>query len=109
MTVASTTPVQHPSGIIARDIQHQLERAGYSAPAVANSAEDAIRQVQETRPDIVLMDIRLKGEKDGIAAADIVKTKFNVPVIFLTSFADAETLQRAKCANPFGYVLKPLT
>lgn len=93
--------------VVAMDLQNQLQRLGYAVPAIASSGEEAIRKVGEIRPDLVLMDIRLKGEMDGVEAAEQIKTRFKVPVIYLTAYADAATLQRAKATGPFGYILKP--
>jgi PAS domain S-box-containing protein len=93
--------------VVAMDLQNQLQRLGYAVPAIVSSGEEAIRKVEEIHPDLVLMDIRLKGEMDGIEAAEKIKARFKVPVIFLTAYADAATLQRAKATGPFGYILKP--
>ncbi len=94
-------------GLVAKDIQNQLEHLGYTVPAVASSGEEAIRKAAETLPDLVLMDIRLKGEMDGVEAAAQIRDRFNIAVIYVTAYADDETLQRAKITQPFGYILKP--
>ncbi|MCA9976930.1 MAG: PAS domain S-box protein [Chloroflexota bacterium] len=94
--------------IVALDIQQRLQRMGYEIVAVAARAETAIQRAQEVLPDLVLMDIQLRGELDGIDAADLIYGRFNIPVIFLTAFADEATLQRAKKVTPYGYLLKPL-
>ncbi len=75
--------------------------------AVAATGEDAIRLVAETSPDIVLMDIRLAGKMDGISAAAAIRAQFDIPVVFLTAHADTATLDRAKEAEPYGYLIKP--
>ncbi|MBI2919290.1 MAG: response regulator [Chloroflexi bacterium] len=93
--------------IVAMDIQTRLGRLGYSVVGVAASAEGAIAKAGETRPDLVLMDIRLEGEMDGIEAAGRIRSDFNIPVVYVTAYADEETLQRAKVTEPFGYILKP--
>jgi signal transduction histidine kinase len=68
---------------------------------------EAVQKAGQTRPDLVLMDIRLDGDMDGIEAAEQIRAKFNIPIIFLTAYADADTLQRAKITEPFGYIIKP--
>jgi len=93
--------------IVAMDIQNRLERLGYEALDSVASGEEAVQRAGELLPDLVLMDIRLEGEMDGIEAADHIHSQFNIPVIFLTAFADEETLQRAKITAPYGYILKP--
>lgn len=93
--------------LVAADIQEHLEKLGYAVPRVMATGEDAIRSATETRPDLVLMDIQLKGHIDGIQTAQILQTRLNVPVIYVTAFADDHTLQRAKNTEPYGYVLKP--
>ena len=93
--------------IVAKDIQHRLSALGYYIPAVASSGEEALKKAEETRPDLVLMDIRLKGAMDGVAAASELRRRFNIPVVYLTAYADNHTLQRAKVSEPFGYILKP--
>ncbi|HXF93562.1 MAG TPA: response regulator [Nitrospiraceae bacterium] len=93
--------------IVARDIQLSLQRLGYDVPATAASGEEAIRKAAETRPDLVVMDIVLKGKMDGVETAQQLKDRLNVPVIYLTAFADDQTLERAKTTAPAGYMLKP--
>jgi len=94
-------------GIIAKDVKNRLRAMGYTVPAVASSGADAIQKAEELRPDLVLMDIVLPGEMDGVEVAAHIQAHLKIPVIYLTAYADAETLQRAKAAQPFGYVLKP--
>ena len=107
MTVTKVLVVED-EGVVALDLQHQLTRLGYMVPAVAATGEDALRLVAETAPDIVLMDIRLAGELDGIEAAALVRAQFATPVIFLTAHSDDQTLARAKQTQPLGYLIKPL-
>jgi PAS domain S-box-containing protein len=94
--------------IVAKDLQQTLQGLGYDAFAIASSAEEAIARATERRPDVVLMDIRIKGDLDGIAAADILRARFGVPVIYLTAHADVATIERAKETEPQGYLLKPV-
>jgi len=93
-------------GIIAKDIKNTLESLGYAVTAVVSSGEDAIERTEATRPDLVLMDIVLKGT-NGIEAANQIHDHLNIPVVYLTAYADDETLQRAKITEPYGYILKP--
>ncbi|EJL33389.1 response regulator [Novosphingobium sp. AP12] len=93
--------------IVSRDIQEQLKRIGHSVAAATPRGEDAIALAAEHRPDLVLMDIRLEGEVDGIDAAEAIRTNSRLPVLFLTAYADEETVVRASRAEPFGYLLKP--
>lgn len=94
-------------GVIALDIRATLGRLGYAVAAVAATGSEAIARVEELRPDLVLMDIHLRGEMDGVEAARAIRDRFGVPVIYLTAFADPATLQRARITEPFGYLLKP--
>ena len=94
-------------GIVARDIQNRLKSLGFEVTASVSSGEEAIIKAKEDLPDLVLMDIVLKGEMDGIEAAEIIRSRFDIPVIFLTAYADEERLERAKLTIPLGYILKP--
>lgn len=94
-------------GIEALDIQSRLINLGYPAPEIAYSGEEAILKAKEICPDLVLMDIMLNGEIDGIAAAEQIHDRLDVPVVYLTAYADDETLRRAKVTGPFGYIVKP--
>jgi len=94
-------------GIIAQDIQNTLKKLGYAVPAIAYSGKEGIEKAQEIQPDLVLMDIVLGGGIDGIEAAEQIRRRFHIPVVYLTAYADDKTLQRAKITEPFGYILKP--
>jgi CheY-like chemotaxis protein len=94
--------------IIAEDTRRRLEALGYSVVAVVPSGERAIQVATEKRPDLVLMDIHLTGPMDGIQAADAIRRTLNIPVVFATAYSDDQTLQRAKAARPFGYIVKPV-
>ncbi|MCF7929547.1 MAG: response regulator [Spirochaetales bacterium] len=93
--------------IVALDIQHHLERSGFEVTGLSASGEKAIESVAQDTPDLVLMDIRLQGEMDGIEAADTIRQEYNIPVIMLTAYTDEETIERAKNIHPFGYLIKP--
>ncbi len=93
--------------IVAKDIQNTLKALGYTVTAVVASGEEAIQKAGETQPDLVLMDIMLKGYQDGVEAARQIFARFNIPVVYLTAYTDETTLQRAKVTEPYGYILKP--
>lgn len=93
--------------IVAKDIQNSLKKLGYTVPSVENSGEDAIDAANQHRPDLILMDIMLKGDISGIEAAEQIKNRYQIPVIFLTAYADESTLSKAKVTEPYGYIIKP--
>ena len=93
--------------LVARDLQATLEDMGYRIPEITDKGELAIEKVAEMKPNLVLMDIRLAGEMDGIEAAEIITNNFNIPVIYITAHADENTLDRAKLTEPYGYLVKP--
>lgn len=93
--------------IVAKDIQHSLKKLGYNVLGICSTGEDAIKSTEELMPDIVLMDIMLKGQMNGIEAAAQIRETNNIPVIFLTAYADENTLSKAKVSEPFGYIIKP--
>ncbi|HIK41257.1 ATP-binding protein [Thermoleptolyngbya sp. M55_K2018_002] len=93
--------------LIAYDLRESLERFGYEIVAIADTGIDAVRQSEQLRPDLVLMDIRLPGEMDGIDASAQIQTQLHIPVVYLTANADQATLERVAASHPYGYVLKP--
>ncbi len=93
--------------LIARDLQYRLQEMGYDVLDIAGTGEEALGMVESLKPGLVLMDIRLRGDTDGIQVAEIVRRKFHTPVIYLTAYADDTTVERAKITEPFGYILKP--
>ena len=94
-------------GIVALNIQRRLEGLGYNVVANVASGEQVIAVVEETRPELVLMDIKLEGKVDGIEAAAQIRDQFQIPVVYLTAYTNEETLNRAKLTEPYGYILKP--
>jgi len=92
---------------VAELIQDTLINFKYDVPVVVPSGEEAIEKAEQTCPDLVLMDMTLKGEMDGIEAAKQIRDRYNIPVIYLTGHAEENFLQRAKITEPFGYILKP--
>lgn len=93
--------------IVSKDIQQSLKKLGYNVVGAAATGESAVALALETKPDIILMDIMLKGEMNGIEAATKIRSEANIPVIFLTAYADESTLSKAKVTQPYGYIIKP--
>jgi PAS domain S-box-containing protein len=93
--------------IVSLHLQKTLESENYRVIGTADSGLKAIEKISEVRPDLVLMDIMLNGEMDGIETASILKDKFNVPVVYITALTDTSTIQRAKITEPYGYLTKP--
>lgn len=93
--------------IVATQLRKRLETMGYTVPAIASSGRQALRTIAEVGPDVILMDIVLKGKMTGIEVAERTRAQFHIPVIFLTAYGDSETISQAKQTTPFGYLLKP--
>ena len=93
--------------ITAMDLQNSLKRLGYDAPAIVPSGERAIKKAEELKPDLVLMDIELQGAMDGIEAAGMIRNLQDIPVVFLTAYADETRIESAKLTDPYGYIIKP--
>jgi CheY-like chemotaxis protein len=93
--------------VIALDIKNTLENMGYVVPEIVTSGEDAIKRTKVIKPDLILMDIKLDGDIDGVNAANKIRNLYEIPVVFLTAFADIKTLERAKKSFPYGYIVKP--
>lgn len=94
-------------GVIAEDLRASLEKMGHAVTAVLSSGEEAVEHARMERPDLILMDIRLRGGMDGIEAASRIHADYDVPVIYLSAYADDELLGRATLTEPFGYMMKP--
>jgi len=94
--------------IIAMEVESQLQGLGYNVTSIVDTGEKAIKKAEEDRPDLILMDIRIKGEMDGIDTAEAIRSQFGIPVIFSTAYLDHDRIDRAKITMPFGYVLKPI-
>ncbi|MGC9517800.1 MAG: response regulator [Methanomicrobiales archaeon] len=93
--------------VVAIDIGQRLETLGYNVTSIVSSGEKAIEKAGEDKPDIILMDIVLKGKIDGIEAAQEIYKRYSIPVVYLTAYSDEKTLKRAKQTGPFGYIIKP--
>ena len=92
---------------VAGAIQKHLEKIGYEVPFVASSGETALKKLEEIRPDLILMDIVLKGNLSGIDTAEKIRTQYNIPIVYLTAYSDSEMIDKAKLTEPYGYILKP--
>lgn len=93
--------------IVAKDIERTLKALGYLVVGSVATGEAALVTIANTIPDLILMDVMLKGKLDGIQTAETIRQERNIPIIFLTAYADENTLQRAKITEPFGYIVKP--
>ncbi len=106
------TPVEilivEDESIVAWDVSNRLQQLGYKVSGIATTGREAIAKAFETAPGLVLMDIRLKGDMDGVEAVQQIQAKLDIPAVYLTAYADEVTLQRAKVTGPHGYLLKPL-
>lgn len=94
--------------IIAKDIQSSLKYFGYTVSSIVSSAEEAIKEVEENKPDLVLMDIKLRGDMDGVEATERIRAHFDIPIVYITGLSDELTFKRAKKTKPFGYIHKPI-
>lgn len=94
--------------LVARDLELRMNKAGYCVTAVVADAESAFVSIMQEKPDIIIMDVMLKGRIDGIEAAAIVRRQYSLPVVFITAYEDDATVSRAKKAAPYGYLTKPV-
>jgi len=95
--------------LVATDIEESLESLGYQIQEAVVTGPEAIAEVERNLPDLILMDINLKGKMTGIEAATMISQNHNVPIIYLTANADMSTINKAKVALPYGYIIKPFT
>jgi len=93
--------------IVSKDIQMSLKRLGYNICGAAATGEEAVDIARESSPDLILMDIMLKGKLNGIETAHIIRESIDTPIIYLTAYADDSTLSKAKITEPYGYIIKP--
>jgi CheY-like chemotaxis protein len=93
--------------LIAKNLSKKLQKLGYKVVSIVSSGEAAIQYANDTRPDLILMDIVIKGNIDGIEASAQIRDQFNIPVIYTTAYADDDTLERAEATGSYGYVIKP--
>jgi hypothetical protein len=95
--------------IIALDLKDTLKRIGYKTPLIATNGLEAIDKALEFKPDLILMDIMLKGDLDGIQAAEKIRNKFDIPILFISSFSDNKSIEHAYRISPYGYLIKPFS
>jgi two-component sensor histidine kinase/CheY-like chemotaxis protein len=95
--------------IVAMNLRQQLLKLGYRVPAVAASGADALRQIEAFRPDVILMDIHIEGDMDGISTAAAIPGEYQIPVIYLTAYSEEATLALARTTKPYGYLIKPFS
>ena len=93
--------------IVANNLRDRLAGLGHAVCGITASGREAIERTAESQPDLILMDIKLRGEMDGVACAQEIRSRYDIPVVYLTGYADEKTLQRAKLSDPYGYILKP--
>lgn len=93
--------------LVAEDIAFRLKSLGYQITDLVISGEDALRAIRNEQPDLILMDIMLKGDLDGIETHEIINKEYKIPLVYLTSYSDEKTFSRAKLTQPFGYIIKP--
>jgi two-component system, response regulator PdtaR len=93
--------------VLALDIQMRLHLLGYEVPAILSTGEAAVAEVERNQPDFVMMDIMLRGRSEGTEAALEIHRRFRTPIIFLTAYTDEKTIEKAKQAEPYGYITKP--
>ncbi len=95
--------------ITAMDVKNRLNRFGFDVVGIASRGAEAVKKAGDLKPDLILMDITLKGDMDGIEAAEEIKTLFDIPVVYMSAFADKNTFERVKLSNPYGFVNKPIS
>jgi len=94
---------------IAENLQEMLSIFGYEQTEIANSANQAIKAIKTNRPDMVLLDVKIKGDQDGIELGGIIQSQYQIPFLYITSYSDKETVNRAKHTRPLGFIVKPFT
>jgi CheY-like chemotaxis protein len=107
MKIKANILIAENEGVIAKDLERILKKFGYAVSAMAFSGEEAVQKAKEKKPDLVLTDVILEREMDGIEAARQIHSRFNIPVIFIASVSDKKTVERAKEAEPYGFIIKP--
>ena len=105
--VSARVLVVEDESILALGVKSKLEKMGHKTVEIVDSGEKAIAAAKKHQPDIILMDIVLKGDMDGIEAAKVIKAQLDIPVIYVTAYADEDIIKRAKITEPYGYLIKP--
>ncbi len=107
MTERASILIVEDEAITAMELEDRLTNMGYTVVGVVSNGEDAIKKAGEMKPDLVLMDIMIMGDLDGIDTAEIIRKDFAIPIIYLTAYSDESILKRAKVTGPYGYIIKP--
>ena len=94
---------------IAENLQEMLSIFGYEDTEIANSANQAIKAIKTSRPDLCLLDVKIKGDQDGIELGGIIQEQYQLPFVYITSYSDKDTVNRAKHTRPLGFIVKPFT
>jgi CheY-like chemotaxis protein len=102
-----TVLIVEDESIVALDMQNRVRKLGFEVPAVVSSGEDAIQKTTEVQPDVILMDINLDGAMDGVEAARRICDLFDVPIVYVTAYADEDTRARAALTRQFPFLIKP--
>lgn len=105
---AASILIVEDEAIIALEVESNLKEMGYRSLGIVDSGQMAIEMAEKKKPDLILMDIRIKGDMDGIDTAEIIRNQWGIPVVFTTAYLDQERIDRAKITMPFGYLLKPI-
>ncbi len=95
--------------VIAKVLAESLQELGYQVAGIVSTGEEAVERAAQVHPDLVLMDIRLKGEMDGVEAGEQISADLHIPIVYLTAYSDERTVERAKITEPYGYLIKPFT
>jgi PAS domain S-box-containing protein len=95
--------------VIAKVLAESLQELGYQVAGIVSTGEEAVERSAKVHPDLVLMDIRLRGEMDGIEAGEVISGDLHIPIVYLTAYSDERTVERAKITEPYGYLIKPFT
>ncbi|HEX2868254.1 MAG TPA: response regulator [Ignavibacteriales bacterium] len=93
--------------IVALDIKFRLQSLGYQIQAVVSNGDDCLKEIKQNRPDLILMDIVIKGKYDGVTLASMIREEYKIPIVYLTAHSDEATIDRAKKTSPYGFIIKP--
>ncbi len=95
--------------IVAKHIEKQLIKSGYKVTAIVNNGKSALKEIKRIAPDLILMDVRIEGDLDGIETSALINKKYKIPIVYLTAFTEKNTIDRAKTTEPYGYIIKPFS
>ena len=95
--------------IVAKHIEKQLIKSGYKVTATVDNGKSALEEINRIAPDLILMDVRIEGDLDGIETSALINQKYKIPIVYLTAFTEKNTIDRAKTTEPYGYIIKPFS